>query len=212
MSENVNTGLRVLNFPAEEAQKKEFTIVVSGLGRSGTTMISKLLTAGGIHMGVSKADVIHEDVGISNLVETDQADRFKAEVQRRNERWSVWGFKRPLIVRKHELLSATLRNPRYIIIFRDPLAVAMRNTLSMGFTIAQGLEIYSQQMVDVTRFVVESNRPKLLLSYEKVIDNPKASIAAIREFANIPAEKQDAMVSVVRPNDSEYLSAVVRKK
>lgn len=212
MTSNVNTGFRVLNFSAEEAKRTEFTIVVSGLGRSGTSMISKLLTAGGVNMGVAKVDVIHEDVGISNLIETDQIERFQAEVQRRNGLWSVWGFKRPLIVRKHELLSTTLRNPRYIIIFRDPLAVALRNTLSVGFTVAQGLEIYAQQMEIVRRFVVESDRPKLLLSYEKVLDNPQASISAIREFSRIPPEKERAMIDVVRPNDAEYLVAAARKK
>lgn len=208
---NLNTGSDFLNFSETEQEQKKFTVVVSGLGRSGTSMLANMIAAGGISMGPIK-NSIHEDIGISTLIEQGKKLKLRREVWRRNGMWDVWGFKRPLIVRHHKLLDKTLRNPRYVIIFRDPFAVTSRNKLSLGFTIPQGLEIYRKQSQILEEFIRNSKSPMLLLSYEKVLGNPAAAVQTIRNFCGISEDQEANMLNEIRANDKEYRSHTMLKE
>lgn len=200
---NLNTGSEIVNFSDQNALEDQFTVVVSGLGRSGTSMIAKLLVAGGISMG-SSSGPIQEDVGISTLIEQARKWALRREVKRRNNLMDVWGFKRPLIVKHHKTLDRTLRNPRYILIFRDPFAVTSRNKLSLGFTISQGLEIFRKQSEILENFIRDTKRPILLLSYEKVLGDPDEAVSTIQNYCGIDKSKTPAMLAQIRANDSEY--------
>ena len=203
---NFNTGYRTLNYNAGHQAETNFTVVVSGLGRSGTTMIGKMLTAGGVPMGVPKHDVIHEDVGLSSLVENQDEVRLREVLRDRNAKHTIWGVKRPLIVQHSDLIEATFRNPRYIVIFRDPMAVGTRNNLSLGFDLPGALHVYKGQFEIVCEFVARSHRPMLLLSYEKVLNNTTAIVEEIAEFCRIEPSRRPDMLDVISPNDVSYLA------
>lgn len=207
---NLNTGAELINFSDDDTIKKQYTVVVSGLGRSGTSMLAKIIAAGGIQMGPAN-NPIHEDLAISNLIENEKKWALRREVSHRNKERNVWGFKRPLIIRHHKTLDKVLRNPRYIIIFRDPLAFASRVKLSRGLTIRRGLEVYKNQSEIIVDFVCQSKSPMLLLSYEKALGNPENTIDTLQRFCGIEKEKVPDMIAQIRPNDSEYRARTIRK-
>lgn len=204
---NKNIGWQILNMTEAKAAETEFTVVVSGLGRSGTTMVGKALTAGGLFMGVKMANVIHEDIGLSNGIENGDLAAVRKFVTNRNGKFQRWGFKRPMIVKHDALLEKELRKPRYVVIFRDPLAVAMRNGLSLGFALPAALGVYHQQLAEIVAFVQRSKSPLLLASYEKTLLDQAGFARALAEFCGIPAANVPAMVEIIQPNDEAYLEA-----
>ncbi|WP_289043989.1 sulfotransferase [uncultured Aliiroseovarius sp.] len=207
---NLNTGSELINYSGDDAAKKQYTIVVSGLGRSGTSMLAKMIAAGGVPMGPSN-NPIHEDIGISTLIEDKKKWALRREISLRNKKYNVWGFKRPLIVRHHKLLDSTLRNPRYVIIFRDPLAFASRVKLSRGLTIRRGLKMYRNQSEIIIDFVQKSESPILLLSYEKTLGNPEKAVDTLQRFCGIEMGRRPDMVNQIRPNDNDYRARTTRK-
>lgn len=205
MSENRNSGVHLLNFPHETAQQNEFTVIVSGLGRSGTTMIATMLRAGGVFMGVPKDSVIHEDVHIANLIETRQEEQLSKFINNRNMRWKIWGFKRPLIVSHSDFYEQWVRSPRYIIIYRDPLAVSMRNMKSMRYPFQAAMDTYFSQMQDIQHFVRKNKFPILFLSYEKALLDKRFVAKNVARFCGIHQAMIPKMVESINPNDPRYL-------
>lgn len=208
---NANMGMEYLNYTDKNKEEKEFTVIVSGLGRSGTTMVAKMLSGAGLAMGVAKANTIHEDVVLAGAIEKHNTDVVRRIAKERNELHPRWGFKRPLIVKHESVIEAHLRNPRYILIFRDPMAVAMRNNLSLGFKIHEGLTLYIKQTNLLVSFLRGTKRPVLLASYEKVLQNPEAFAEAVADFAGLPRTEVPAMVAVVNPNDEAYRKATQKR-
>ncbi|MEM8650225.1 MAG: hypothetical protein AAGF54_06820 [Pseudomonadota bacterium] len=205
---NLNTGFKKLRFSSDTLNEEEYTIVVSGLGRSGTSMVSKMISSAGIFMGVSENDVIHEDIGLSVAFENNDAETYRRLIGARNAKHTVWGFKRPLILRKYHEMESALRNVRYVVIYRDPLAVAMRNQLSLGMNMTDSLSVFSNQFASMLEPVAKSSRPTLLLSYEKFLLKPRVMSGALANFIGRP-EMADVIRSHVRPNDKSYREKTV---
>lgn len=170
-------------------------------------MIAKMLTAGGIFMGVNKHSTIHEDVHLANLIETENTDMLKDFISKRNENHQIWGFKRPLIISKANIFENEVRNPRYIIVFRDPLAVSMRNMKSMKYPFKLALDTYFSQMELVREFIRKNRYPILLISYEKALLDKRFTASQLAYFCRIAPDKITQMVDYVIPNEEGYLES-----
>ena len=73
------------------------TIVVTGIGRSGTTgMMTALLNMGLQNRGRQRQDTL-DDWGIGELIDNfpETSEKLQEEIKRRNELEEVWGFKWP---------------------------------------------------------------------------------------------------------------------
>lgn len=204
---NKNVGWRILNLSKAQQDERNFTVIVSGVARSGTTMVSRILSAGGLSMGAGPENAVQEDLNIASAIETGDIPRIRRLVKIRNAERPRWGFKRPLIVQHDALIGQELRNPRYVLIFRDPLAVAMRNGLSLGFPLPAALGLFNQHFADVAEFVKRSQAPMLLASYEKALQDPHAFVEALIPFCGLAPEHRAAMIAAIRPNDETYLEA-----
>jgi hypothetical protein len=162
-------------------------------------------------MGVGGADVIHEDVGLSNAIETANIEAVCRVANSRNEKFKRWGFKRPLVIKHDAIIEKYLRNPRYVLIFRDPLAVAMRNQLSLGISVPSGLGLFNQQFKEIETFMQRNTSPKLLISYEKALQDPQGFLVALARFCGINPQKVPSMQQFVRPNDELYRERTLAK-
>ena len=205
MSDNKNSGVHLLNFSKEDSNEKKFTIIVSGLGRSGTTMIAKMLTAGNVFMGVNKTSVIHEDMALANLIENHKQEQLIKFINNRDANHSIWGFKRPLITYKADFYENFIRNPRYIIVYRDPLAVSMRNMKSIGLSLSAAMDTYFAQAETIRNFVKKNRKPILLMSYEKILLDKEYAAQSLANFCGIDKSKIGAMTGNIIPNETMYL-------
>ena len=123
-----NRGL--FPFGPERAQPPK-TLVVLGAARGGTSLVAGVLAKLGVFMGRRAAPPVFEDVQLATAVETRAWDQARKIIREYDDAHPVWGFKRPGVVASLERLHPLLRDPYYLVIFRDLAAIAHRNTISM---------------------------------------------------------------------------------
>ncbi len=189
------------------------TLIVSGLPRSGTSMVARALCEASIFLGDGIDDVVYEDHEISSCLNLQDLITLQRAIRSRNSRFRTWGFKKPNI---HDFINpkreSFFRNPHYIFTFRDPIAIARRNIVSELFDEATSLaEVVSMQGL-MAKFVLDLPCPVLLLSYEKAIQSPLQCVESLVEFAelHIDETRKQKMVDSIEPNRREYLAKARR--
>lgn len=211
----LNTGVIIRRSVAPKRREDgKRTIVVTGVARSGTSLVAAVLRAAGLHMGDLVHDVVNEDAQMLEIVQSRDMTLLRALIQQRNAKHASWGFKIPNLHAHMRYDSLALfRNPHLVVVYRDPVAVAVRNSLSEHTDQLDGLLAASGAMQAMTRFAQQTGCPLLLLSYEKIIGFPPLLIDSLADFCGIalnPA-KRAALLEQVKPNNPDYLSAASRR-
>ena len=201
----INLGHMVLRAapPAGAAR----TIIISGVARSGTSMIAHIVRQAGVPLGPTADPVVAEDTQIAAAARLGRAS-LRAIIAERNRSATVWGFKLPNI---HTCLSARrlalFRNPVVILAVRDPVAVAQRNVVSMHAVPADALAEAVRDLQGLWRYASRIAVPVLLLSYEKAIRHPDHTVRLVRDFCGIGGDADPAGASPIRPEDAAYRQA-----
>lgn len=206
-----NTGIYVVN---EVPAPLQCTFIIMGIARSGTTMAAKVLQALGVDMGAD-GSVVLENTAMANLLEKDRDDKaLAALVAERNAAFDRWGWKRPEAFRYHKRFLNGLRNPRLIILYRDPLAIALREHLSMNDEVLPKIHHALQRYQAITEFVAITKFPVLMVSYEKAVGEPREFAKSLGQFAG--AQMTDSLLdkaaAEITLNDATYLEATTRKR
>ena len=81
--------------PSGKRASREKTLLITGLARSGTSMLAALLQAAGIWLGDHVYEPINEDAEITQMLQARDFTRLDALIDRQNARTPVWGFKMP---------------------------------------------------------------------------------------------------------------------
>ncbi len=184
------------------------TIIVSGVARSGTTMVAGVLREAGLHIGTFLADVVHEDRQLLAIMQSGQRQLLAAAIAERNAEHRDWGFKIPnLHVYLNHADIARFRNPRIVLIFRDPVAVAVRNAISEMFDEFTTLAETAAASLAVAEFARAADCSLLLASYEKALIFPEMFVDALSAFCSLtPDEATRArMIRLVQPNPDDYV-------
>jgi hypothetical protein len=186
----------------------EKTLIITGLARSGTSMVAALIMEAGIWLGDHVYQPINEDAEITQILRARDFTRLDALIARQNNAVPVWGFKMPDL---HHFLQHNeferFRNPHLIVIHRDPVAVAVRNALSEQADGSQAFFETTAAMHSMAQFVRASRLPYLLLSYEKALLFPQVFIDSILAFCGIAldSEKRAGLMQHVQPNRAQYV-------
>ncbi|RMG21833.1 MAG: hypothetical protein D6732_26630 [Methanobacteriota archaeon] len=179
----------------EGIRNRKKTVVILGVERGGTSMVAGMVRALGVDLG-ERAGRNHEDPKLL----TDDLNRLKARIEEYNSRKLVWGFKIPKATLMLDFFDAHLRNPHYILVFRnieaivdswcnrgadDPIASAMH-----------ALKYYGAAL----DFFARKKRPLAFVSYERGCDNPQELALAIANFLDLTydekvLERASSMVS-----------------
>ena len=193
----INSGFAALN--VEDSTEESRTIAVVGVPRSGTSMVAAALKLLDVYVGDTADSAVIEDVEIASALENSNTSELMRLIDRRNKLYKVWSFKRPMAFKAMSKFEHLFRNLCYIVIFRDPLAVAMRNSISMHNEVLPALRSAAKMNNELVDFVCNSRRPALLVSYEKAVRNPKAMIEKLCEFFDLPcseSQKEKALASL----------------
>lgn len=181
------------------------TVVVVGVPRGGTTMVAGALHHVGVFMGESIGNT-YEDRPLSNAFETENWAEVRKIVGRRNAGYDVWGWKRPSSFKYLDAVDAALRNPHYVVVFRDMLSIAKRREISMGISVSDTLHGTIGAYSRIASFFSESSRPAMMVSYEKCLTHKEAFLQELVGFVG-----GDAGTSVssarefIRRDPEEYL-------
>jgi len=222
--------LQVLSKSKPNSENKE--IIILGMHRSGTSLVSGLLTTLGVYMGkdfdgpTPSNPVSHfEDMEFRKL--NDRILKFsggewdnlpkESEIRKSQKKFSkpivslvkkrskykIWGWKDPRTVLTIDLYMQSLKNPYFIIVFRNPLSIALSLNNRESRPIKSGLKlssVYNQRMVNFLKKY--PNTKKILINYEDLILDPVSELRKIIEFIQI------------KPTLKKYISAykLINKK
>lgn len=191
--------------PSQESQKEK-TFVVVGVARGGTSIIAGTLAKLGVFMGNAQAPV-YEDLRLSLAYEKTSQEKFETVVADYNEKYNVWGWKRPSTLNDLPRIAKKLRNPHFIFVFRDLLSVANRNVISMKHGLESGLSDGLKDYAKIIKFIGKKNYPAFYISSEKTVSNKEPFLEAISKFCQLsPTEEQKlAVYDFISPNPEEYL-------
>ncbi len=201
----VNTGFYIKGKPSAA---KEKTLFIVGLERSGTSMIAKILHELDIHMGDQYNEAVFEDREMAKYAEGNDIAQLSKLVEEKNAAHDIWAWKRPRAYRYAKRLEKIVRNPHYIILFRDPLAIALRNNISVHLSVEEGLEKAIQETTDLIAFLKDNKYPCLCVSYEKALQNKHALVESMANFMGLSLSKEDIAVAVnsIENGNTQYLS------
>lgn len=184
------------------------TIVVVGVPRSGTSMVGAALQALGVFIGDEIDTSVFEDRRLFGAFESGNEEEVRAVVSDYNSRHATWGFKRPKAFARLDELLAQLRNPRLIVTFRDPVAIAVRNSKSVYADPIKGVRQSARAAMAVISAIEQVDCPAMLVSYEKAMSNKKAFIRRLTSFCGLPYSQEvlEKLRGVMTNGPEFYLS------
>jgi len=187
------------------------TLIVLGAARGGTTMVAQMLHDLGIFMGQGLTST-YQDAAMSDISRAlfhGQIDinnpLIEQVLRQRDQRFNVWGWKFPTHL--FEELYAKTRNPHVIAIFRDPVAIATRESVSNGYNLEACLQRALEQIANLGGFLTSTVYPCLAVSYERGLMNKAELVDQLVDFAGItasPAVRQEA-AQRAQPGSTQYL-------
>ena len=169
------------------------TIVVSGIARGGTSMLSLVLRGLGVPMG-RDLDRNHEDIEFYSALNSDPPDihRIVHLAKERSEEFEIWGFKSPLLIEKNVVSSIipTLRNPLLIIVFRNVIGNILSFAHRDGIEYQAGLQKNSEFLRTVESLMMSANYPILGVSYEDAASNPIEFTSRLAQVLGVDVETE----------------------
>jgi hypothetical protein len=203
-----NDGFTVLN--GSQSYSDEYvTLICVGVARSGTSLIGAVLRQFGVFLGEKADPAVFEDTVLSNALEAGDLDRFDQIIENYNKEHKVWGFKRP---EAFGLLTQNLnkfRNPRLIVMLRDPASIAKRNEISMHTDFLEQLKRAAERTLDLVHFVESIEVPILVISYEKALSDPNCLVEKLAKFCGIKLDEslRTAALAVIENGPELYLQS-----
>jgi hypothetical protein len=207
------TNLGFITRNAYRTYPDQKTIIVTGVARSGTSMVAHALSIGGMFMGLQLDDVVHEDTEIARALERRDHDALRRLVAGRDADHPVWGFKKPNL---HEMLPhdtlAMFRHPYVVITYRDPIAVAKRIHLSECLDEERSLRAAIWEANQMVEFALGLPCPTLMISYEKALSFRNLFVDQMLSFCDLEVSPvvRSKMISSIEPNSKGYLANAKR--
>jgi hypothetical protein len=182
-----------------------YTVIVLGAPRGGTSMVAGVLRQLGVFMGDHVDESSNEDLeflshgGSRELFSypSDDLDEYISNVAKiisaRNENHAIWGWKDPLSSLYLEKILNLIRNPLIIWITRDPIAVTERELIeefpetveSKSDHAYAHLKNTCDQYGNTALLLAATNTNTLLVSYERSLHHPESFYKSLTEFIEI---------------------------
>jgi hypothetical protein len=195
-----NPGFMVLNdAPCGAAA----TIAATGLGRSGTTMLARVMIDLGVAMPGTLTPKTAEDKDIQTLLKNGDLKGFGRLCRERDSAFPVWGLKCPALRDNLVEAAGLMRAPRLIVVFRDALAIAMRNVVSMQSDRFEALRTAASGTLKLVDRVGRAGCPVLLISYEKALLHPVRTVDVVASFCGLAPDRSAIASIAARCIDNE---------
>lgn len=181
---------------------KDPVIVVSGLPRSGTSMMMKMLAAGGVEIltdNIRKAD----DDNPEGYYEVEQIKELY-----KNARWLHHARGKGVKVISFLLYHLPMAIPFKVIFMRRDMSEILASQQKMlkrsgeqdDTSDTELAKKYEEHLDKITEWIAKQRHIDCLyVNYKDVIDDPESHVQKIQRFLEIPL-KTDKMLSVVKPD------------
>jgi len=203
----VNKGV-IVNRPPGITASGARTFMVTGLHRSGTSLIAAILQQAGVFMGRQINDAVFEDEEIVAILRSGDLGALRHLIADRNADYGTWGFKVPLIythLRPEQL--ALFDNAHLIVPFRDIVSISVRKSLSEFRDTMHAMREAVGQLDAMVAFLDSASTPSLLVSYEKSMLFREDFVNTLMRFCGLPdnAALRSRLVDLIEPNRRHYI-------
>lgn len=194
------------------------SIVISGLPRGGTSLAASIFANIGVpfmrpreHVkreGKAVVSARYEHFSLGEALQNDDFQRIAVIAQDFYQTRGTWAWKCPDICRSPEPIRDALPNPHFVLIFKDPVSVAIRSRgfREKGWKLERALVNVTRQYAKLAQFAAGSGVPVLLLSYEKVMLDLAGAIAVCAEFAGLPQQNATRVAAEVALDAQHYFA------
>ncbi len=200
-----NSGLSVLNSHAADMAHK--TVIVLGVPRGGTSMVAGVLTKLGVFMGTKdKLEPFYENTELGLCRKAKDKTKTRKTIATYNDKYAIWGMK---ILPKSWFFWFSrdyFRHPVYVVVFRDILAIAKRQVVSLDKSLLT--EMFKALWFNccLLVFLWFNKKPTLIISYEKTLLFPESFVEELCSFLGISdAHRAESAIKFIRPSPSDYL-------
>lgn len=211
-------------------------IVVLGMHRSGTSLLSKILHELGIDMGVerivkSKSNVFgyYEDMdflilnqkilesangswntifkpGQLELISENYKEDIKTLIDQKNEK-GIWGFKEPRTSLLINTYHKFFDNPKYIYIMRDKKEVCLSLNKRDQLSIDEAEKLYDYYNKEIQTFLQSVNLNQVLfITYENLVNESYTIIMKIKTFLNLSINQKELKKIISIPKSKKWLN------
>jgi hypothetical protein len=204
-----NSGIKFIG-NTETLKKDNKTLVVLGVARGGTSLVSGALSKLGLFGGEESTAPVFEDTKLAGAYENKDYKLAKRIINEYNSIHKIWSFKRPSSIDYLDSIHKDLANPIYIIIFKDIFSIANRNNISMKMNILQGLNRAMHDYRKILNFLDDNSVSGLLLSYEKIMQNKEDFIDNLKLIVGedkVSDSQYKEALKFIEPNPKSYLDA-----
>ncbi len=127
-------------------------------------------------------------------------------VESRNARLPVWGWKFPNAANYLDQILTKLRNPRFIIVYRDMVATSAAQMRWHNRSFAHAISEVALQQLRNTSFSERHDYPTMMVSYEKAIVHPERFISDLSGFLGMPEpDNKQELVRFMEPESYKSL-------
>lgn len=159
------------------------TFIVLGCSRGGTSLISGVLRILGIWMGddLGRQHENNQDFGRAVPLE-----KKLKKISIYNKKLTKWGWKHPNTVYWIHKVEKKLRNPHYIVIYRNPMDIVLSK-------VRRGKHDFSEKLFDIPlahykemhSFLKTNTAPRLYVSFENSLANRESFLDKMAEFVGV---------------------------
>ncbi|MHC4302554.1 MAG: sulfotransferase domain-containing protein [Planctomycetota bacterium] len=177
------------------------TVLVVGQPRGGTSAVAGVLDALGVYMG-PPAELRSGGSFESYVFVHGSASEKLAEVDRCNEEYDMWGWKQPFGISAMDLVPVTVRNLHCVFVMRDVAALAHAYVHHNNITQPQALKFAKGQNDALYDRFVTTDFSALLLSYERLKEDPAQGVGQVIGFLGMLATEAEIGEAVERISSS----------
>jgi hypothetical protein len=170
-----------MNSSGERAVPEQRTVVVLGGYRGGTSMVAGLLRLMGLFMGFRLGQRNNEDLDFQGA----PPERIIELAEERGRMFDLWGWKCPGSIYSMDRIAGHLRNPRFIVIFRDVMAIAQNEMAREIYGFEEAVWRSADQQMRLADFVLKSSHPTLAASYERAVRDSDLFVRSLADFVGL---------------------------
>ncbi len=171
--------------PADVLQQHDYgtphkTAVVAGLAQGGTSAVAAVVDALGFPMRSDRSTLIPNFESSDRPNVGDTAEIWAGKIPSLNEHHVNWGLKDTIIDRfAPEWVNAALRNPYYLIVAKDAVAITQRRGLVQTASLQR---VVKQQQKLLHWVLALPPAPILVISYHRVVASPERFVQVVAKF------------------------------
>ena len=107
-------------------------------------------------------------------------------IKKRNKKFDLWGWKMPGTIHYINDVLPYVRNPYFLVIYRNPLSIAKSSSERSGkYFEVKLLNVVTNHYRKMQKFLAASEFPCLLISFESALINKNLLIKKIGDFCGV---------------------------